>query len=295
MGGIFSIQLQNTTNVAKIINQTTIETITNCNTEAGVSQIFRVSGDFNVLSNIFLNQTTKETMTCFGQTVNQVQLAANIANNLQQDTERSSSTDFTLSFGVSFQNVYNYSEAVQQNFIRTINNCNQNWSHKQEIDVSGNYNAILNATMQSDAQFFSECMFGNKNLTQISSDISNDINQSASMTVGWAATITTIVVVLVITGAVVSSVYAIAKIVNGTRNAEEQCFKYPADQQAACEDRNRRWRELQIKKEEEREEKRLRVKGATSGQPNPTLTAIASAVGTAVGAGVAARTGGARA
>lgn len=123
---------------------------------------------------------------------------------------------------------------VTNEMVTTIQTCNLTAPVQQEIDFTGSYDSILNSTFNQQASFFSKCVFGSANLTQISNTISNNVNQDASSTAGGISSeIVTAIMIIVIVGAIAAAAVVVFKAYGANKDPQkdEKKAAYEASQE----------------------------------------------------------------
>src|SRR5437762_12313169 len=107
----------NADQVNRAINEVVIRTLQQCNVNVGNTQIFRVTGNYNIISNILVNQATETQLECFGQTANQVKMATDIANALKVTAESNAQWLIGLALNTTVVDTLQYTEIVQRNLV----------------------------------------------------------------------------------------------------------------------------------------------------------------------------------
>jgi len=198
MGIGFSQSIVATRQVTETFNNTVLESVQRCSQNFGITQAITISGDNNVIQNVFLNQNTGVNFSCFGQTENQLALLNDVTNNITSDANARSEFVIGLAFAQSanFSSIIN--ETLNNTFLSAIQECTSDDPVFQGITITGDSNQVIGATLNQNSEFYSKCVFDSSNVANITNQIANDVNASANSQAGSNIALGIILVIIII-------------------------------------------------------------------------------------------------
>lgn len=198
MGAGFSSSIVSTNEVTNTFNNTVLSSVQRCSQNFGITQTLNISGNNNVIQDVFLNQNTGVNFSCFGSTQNQLDLLNDISSKIT--SEANASSQFTLGFAfaqsVNFSNIV--TNTLNNTFLQSIQQCVSTDPVFQGISVTGDNNQVIGVTLNQNSEFYSKCVFDSTNVANITNQITNDINASANSQAGSEFGFAIIIIVIII-------------------------------------------------------------------------------------------------
>jgi hypothetical protein len=227
MGGTFSSAVVTATEVTETINKVVVTNAQSCAQNGNATQNIVINGNNDVIQNSIFNQDTEFNFSCFGQTANQVSLLNDLTNAITSKANSNSQLTLGLAFAQSADFNETISKSLNSTLISTIQSCAAQDSGTQNLTLNGNFDQVVGDTLNQNSKFFSTCVFGSNNITNLSNQVANNINAQADASAGFSfglivIIIVVILVVVVVIIAVMIKFFPFDKVLDAAKDPEIQ-------------------------------------------------------------------------
>jgi hypothetical protein len=222
MGASFSTNVLTASEVETTTNSIVLSTAQTCGASVNENEVFVISGNNNVVDNLNESQSGTFTFSCFGSAESQ----AALLNMLNAQLSTSANATAGIALGLAFATNVTYdstvSSATNSVLSTTTQTCATSANINLEVEVTGNYNDLVNDTFTQNAQVLTTCIFGSSNLATVSNQIASSVNAVSTANAGISIDLAAIIIAVVAILAVVIIVVVIVV-----------CLKTPIPQAAA--------------------------------------------------------------
>lgn len=212
--------------------------VMNCPIVVKNNQEIKISGNYNIVSDVEMVQAVKIDVDCFQKTTNETDLQSRIVEKIMQQMKLDGSAEFG---GLSSQKVTlrtKITNLVRANVrMDSVLNCITNVNNTQSINITGNYNIAKNIAMSQTTNMVRTCVKNALMSTKMKSDIESDAQlQSALKTETVAQTVTgffgdiiagglmTYIAIAIIIGAIALAIIIGAAVVLSRKGNLEKTF-----------------------------------------------------------------------
>lgn len=221
MGAALAVNLVDATTISNVVSEVVVENLQSCSFTGTFNQIFEVDGNNNVISNVLQTQSNQIKFGCVGSIDNQVNIKNAIANKISTAAAAKQDTVIGLALTENINFTTTINNSVSRAFTSNIQKCSVNSGDLQAVLINGGYNQVAGIVQNQNTQIIMNCMFKNKNVVALATQINNDITAQATSS---QSSIGAVIIIVMIVIAIIAGIvlFIIIKNQNFRKTFEDQ-------------------------------------------------------------------------